>query len=81
MVRMLALSSTRFFSTSFSLASTWSSESLIGATSDPSSCWRRVRSMAASLWTLPIFWSASLMNSSVLDLRVAAASAANDSRN
>ena len=26
------------------------------------------RSIAASLWTLPIFWSASFRNSSVLDL-------------
>ena len=45
----------RLFSTSFSFASTWTSVSLIGVTSEPSSCWRRVRSIAASRWTLPIF--------------------------
>ena len=47
---MLALSSMRVFSTSFSFASTWTSVSLIGVTSEPSSCWRRVRSIAASRW-------------------------------
>ena len=53
--RTLALSSMRVFSTSFSLASTSCSVSLIGVTSVPSSCCRLVRSIVASRWTLPIF--------------------------